>query len=176
MNILYFSIAILACYFFIVFVGLRLVVPFMGFGKFQPVFEFFPEIQAQIAEMEKLSSDQKTYLQAVYNFILDKNKKQWNHTRGQAALKLNRLFVKNLSEIWHTKKFVYCTGINFVVYALLTGSKYFKPEDIRARHVFVNMVIHQYLQVKIAGEWIDVDPAGIGIRGKALGEHLSFFG
>jgi hypothetical protein len=42
--------------------------------------------------------------------------------------------------------------------------------------VFVNFVIHQYLQVKVDNGWIDVDPAGTGIRGKPLGKHLSWFG
>jgi uncharacterized protein YggE len=51
-----------------------------------------------------------------------------------------------------------------------------KSEDIKIKHTFANFVPHQYLQVKVAGVWIDVDPAGVGIRKKPLGTHLSWFG
>lgn len=148
----------------------------MQFGKYAPKVEITKEIANQIIELENLSHDQFSYLQVVYNFILEKNKHQWGHTRGQAAIRFPRLFVKGLEEIWNTKDFVYCTAINFVIFVLLVKSKFFKPEDIRARYVFVNMVIHQYLQVKVDGIWVDFDPAGTGIRGKPLGTHLSFFG
>jgi hypothetical protein len=69
---------------------------------------------------------------------------------------------------------------------MLVNSKYFsakggsasggKARDVRVRHVFVNFFIHQYLQVNIAGRWIEVDPAGTGIRGKPMGSHLVWFG
>lgn len=176
MQILLWISGIIGIYFFIVFVVLRLVVPFMGFGKYEPQTFVTDEIKNQIVELENLSHDQLSYLQAVYNFILEKNRKQWKHTRGQAAIRLPRLFVKDLTEIWQTTDFVYCTAINFVIYSLLINSIFFQIEDIRAQHVFVNMVIHQYLQVRVNGKWIDIDPAGTGIRGKPLGYHLSIFG
>jgi hypothetical protein len=89
---------------------------------------------------------------------------------------LPKLFKKDLAEIWNTKGFVYCTSINFIVYVLLANSKYFNVQDIKVRHVFLNFVPHQYLQVKVGGKWVDVDPAGAGIRNQPLGTHASFFG
>lgn len=148
----------------------------MGFGKYQPLVNLSPEIKKAISNLENTSTDQMSYLRAVYSFVLEKNSNQWGHTRFKAGTHLHRLFVKDINEIWNTKKFVYCTAINFLVFALLVGSKFFKKEGIRTRYVFVNFVVHQYLQVKAGENWTDVDPAGSGIRGKPLGTHLSWFG
>jgi hypothetical protein len=176
MILLYWISAVLAAYFFLVFVVLRLVVPFMGFKQYLPPTDLPPEIKSAIIDLENKSHDPMSYLQAVYDLVLDKTIHQWKHTRFKAGTRLYRLFVKDLAEIWQTHDFVYCQAINFVVYVLLANSKYFKTSDVKVKHVFANFVCHQYLQVKIGGNWVDVDPAGSGIRGKPLGTHLSWFG
>lgn len=159
-----------------VYVVSRFAVPFMGWRGFKPPKEIPGEIKIKIAELEALAHNPQSYLQSVYDFVMEKNWTQWNHTRLRAAFRLRRAFVKDLGEIWRTRDFIYCTAINYLVYAMLTGSRYFKPSDIKVRHVFVNFFIHQYLRVKINGGWTDVDPAGTGIRGKPLGGHLEWFG
>ena len=176
MHLFFWFITIVAIYFVLVFVGLRLVVPFFDFKPLTVPQDLPGEISAAIAELENKSKDQKSYLQSVYDFVLDKTLYQWKHTRFKAGVRLDRLFVKDILEIWQTKDFVYCQGINYIAFVLLSKSKFFKPEDVRTRHVFVNFVIHQYLRVKVADVWIDFDPAGTGIRGKFLGTHLVFFG
>lgn len=176
MDILYIVFWVLLIYFFIVFIGLRLVVPFMGFFGLTPAKVLPEDIKNTIKVLEQKANGPKSYLELVYEFILNKNKQQWKHTRFQAAFKLPRLFVKDLSEIWTTKKFVYCTSINYVVYNLLVQSKYFKPEDVKVKHVFLNFVIHQYLLVRVNNQWLPVDPAGAGVRGKNLGIFTQWFG
>ena len=163
-------------YAFAVFVLLRLIAPFMGFRKYALPANIPPEVRQAILELESRSADQASYLKETYDFILQKNLQQWRHTRGKAALHIHRLFLRDLSKIWNTQGFVYCTGINFVTYVLLARSKFFVESDVRLRHVFANMVSHQYLQVKVGEKWVDADPAGIGIRGKPLGTHLAGFG
>lgn len=148
----------------------------MGWGGLRPPRSVPDEIKAAIVDLELRGHDQLSYLEVVYELVLDKNRHQWRHSRFQAALRLPRAFVTDLSEIWETKDFIYCTAMNYLVAVLLVNSKYFKAEDIRVRHVFVNFFIHQYLQVNVGGKWVDVDPAGTGIRGKPLGTHLAGFG
>lgn len=172
----YIFFVIVAVYCFLVYVASRFVVPFMEWGGFKPPVKIPEEIRQAILDLESKTKDQASFLQAVYNLVMEKNRNQWNHTRFLAAIRLPRAFVKDLSEIWQTKDFIYCTAINYLVAAMLVNSKYFEAEDIKVRHVFVNMFIHQYLQVKVGEKWVDVDPAGTGIRGKPLGTHLSFFG
>ncbi|MDR3642590.1 MAG: hypothetical protein P4L74_03125 [Candidatus Doudnabacteria bacterium] len=169
-------IIIIAVYFFLIFVVARLVVPFMGFGGYSAADALPPEIRRAISELENISHNQMSYLQAVYDLVLNKTLHQWKHTRFKAATHLPRAWVKDLSEIWNTSDFVYCTAINYVIFTMLVNSKYFRSGDIKVRHVFVNFFIHQYLQVNVGDNWIDVDPAGTGIRGKPLGSHLAWFG
>ncbi len=172
MNYFLLSIAIVAGYFFIVFVLLRLVAPYMGFRPYPLPVEIPGEMKSAILNLENQTQDQNSYLEAVYRFVLGR----WEHSRLKAGLLLPKLFKKDLTEIWHTKGFVYCTSINFIVYVLLAKSKYFTAQDVKIRHVFLNFVPHQYLQVRIGEKWVDVDPAGAGIRNQPLGTHASFFG
>ncbi len=176
MDLMWLIFLTIAVYSFFVFVVLRLVAPFLGFRQYHLPHEIPVEIRQAIARLESRASGRESFLQAVYTFILEKNSVQWRHTRLSAAMRLPRLFVSDLSEIWNTRDFVYCTGINFVVYVMLANSKYFTVGDIRLKHTFANMVLHQYLKVKVGQKWVDVDPAGTGIRGKPLGTHLAGFG
>ncbi len=166
----------LAGYFLLLFAGTRLVVPFMSFGGFKPPGQLPREMTDKIAELESSSQDQMAFLRSVYGLILEKTLRQYKHTRFKAGTRFFRAFVKDLGVMWNTNDFLYCTGINYLLYTMLIKSKFFRQEDIKVRHTFVNFFIHQYLRVKIGQSWVDVDPAGTGIRGKPLGEHLSFFG
>jgi hypothetical protein len=184
MSIFYILIAVIVCYFFLVFVALRLIVPFMGFKQYVPPTDLPLEIKNAVTELENKSYNQMSYLQSVYNSVLGR----WQHSRFKAAVLLPKLFKSDLNKIWHTKGFVYCTTINFVVYVLLANSKYFSAgggsasggketdEFVKVKHVFLNFVPHQYLQVRVGAKWLDVDPAGAGIRGFGLGHHASWFG
>ena len=176
MQLLIWLLIIVTVYFFLVFVVLRLFVPFLGFKQFSMPTELPPEIRQTITDLENKSQTPAAYLQAVYDFIMDKNAKQWKHTRFKAATKLPRMFVSDLTEIWQTQDFLYCTAINYAAFVLLAGSKFFKASDVKTKHVFVNFIIHQYLQVSVDHTSVDFDPAGTGIRGLGLGHHLSFFG
>ena len=152
MNIFFWVLLFVAVYFFLVFVVSRFVVPFMGFKQYLSPTDLPPEIKQAIAELENKSRDQMSYLRAVYDLVLDKTLHQWRHTRMKAAFRMPRAWVKDLSEIWQTRDFIYCTGINYLIFTMLTGSKYFKPADIKVRHVFVNFFIHQYLQVRVGNK------------------------
>ena len=176
MNIFWIIFVLAAVYLFLVFFMTRRIVPFMSFKGFERPMQVPEEIKNTISELENRSQEPIAYLQAVYDLVLDKTLHQWHHTRFKAGTQFPRAFVKDLNEIWQTRDFLYCTGINYLVYVMLTSSRFFKHSDIRVRYVFVNFFIHQYLQVRVGKNWTDVDPAGTGIRGKPLGAHLSFFG
>ncbi len=168
---------VLGGYFLLVFVGFRLVVPFMGFRQYQPPIGNIPEeIKQAVAELENKSFDQMSYLQAAYNLIMEKNFKQWKHTRFYAAVRPYRAFITNISELWHTNEFIYCTSMNFLLYTLLVNSKFFKASNVKLKYSFANGIIHQYMKVKVEDKWIDADPAGTGIKNEPLGTHLAGFG
>jgi hypothetical protein len=176
MNLLIYILIVAVIYFFLVFVLLRLVAPFYGFRQYAPPTDLPPKVREAILGLENKSHDQMSYLQAVYDFVTDKTINQWKHTRFKSATNFSRGFINDLEEIWESEGFVYCTAINFVAYTLIANSKFFKVEDVKVRHVFLNFITHQYLQVRVGGKWMDFDPAGSGIRGGGLGTHASIFG
>ncbi len=174
---LFLLIAIVICgYFLLVFVGFRLIIPFMGFRQYSPPTNVPPEIQKAIYELENKSYDQMSYLQAAYALIMEKNQRQWKHTRLYAALRPYRAFITDILQLWNTNEFIYCTSMNFLFYTLLANSKFFKASDVKLKHTFANMIIHQYMKVRVGDKWIDVDPTGTGIKNKPLGTHLAGFG
>jgi len=73
------------------------------------------------------------------------------------------------------KSYLPCTISSYILRIFLVKSGWFREADVRRRHVFVNFIIHQYLQVKINDKWLDVD-VGEKQRGLSIGEHLKYFG
>jgi hypothetical protein len=155
-----------------VFVVLRMAVPFMGFGRLKMPAELPKEVQDKIAELESTSAGQNFYLQAAYVFVTGR----WHAGRLATVFYAPLAFRKNISEIWQSSEYAHCNTQNYLLFLLLTGSKFFKPEDIKIKTVFFNFFIHQYLSVKTEKGWVSVDPAGASIHGKKLGEYISFFG
>lgn len=172
MIILIWIVAIIAAYFFIVFILLRLVAPYMGFRKYELPKELPEGVRLKISELENQSADGMVYLQNTYKFVLSR----WEHARGKAAVMWPKLFLQGLEKIWNTKGFIYCQTMNFVAHVLIANSKFFKAGDVEVKYVFLNFVPHQYLQIKIGDKWIDFDPAGAGIRSLPVGRHMSFIG
>ena len=172
MTIYWIILIIIAVYFLIVFVGLRLVVPFMGFTK-PKLPEIIPEeIKNKILELESASTNQMEYLQGAYAFIAFR----WQAGRMNTVFYAPLAFRKNLLSIWNRSGYAHCNTQNYLLYVLLAGSKFFKPEDITFHCIFFNFFIHQYITVKVADAWVAADPAGATIRNAPLGTHIKYFG
>ncbi len=172
MTILFWLLVIIAIYFFLVFVGLRLVVPFMGFGRFRLPHEIPQEIKNKIVALENSAADQSQYLEAAYNLVISK----WHAGRMNTVLLAPLAFRTNLLKIWNAPGFAHCNTQNYMLFVLLAGSKYFTDTDVLPRCVMFNLFIHQYLKVKVGERIVDVDPAGASIRGLPLGTHIEWFG
>ena len=144
----------------------------MGFGGYRAP-GLMPEgMQAKLKELEAGSNGPEEFLQAVYAFC----QKKWQHNRFSVVVYLPKIFRRDINRIWQDNGFVHCNTMNFMANTLISNSKFFQPEDVRVRHVFLNFVPHQYLQVKLGEKWLDFDPAGAGIRNRPLGVHASLFG
>lgn len=159
-------------YFFLVFVALRLIVPFMGFRRWAPPQTISPSIQQEANTLLAGHSDQASFLEAAYAAISTR----WWAGRLQTLRYAPLAFRTNLEQVWNAPGYAHCNTQNYLLYTLLLASRLFSPADIRARTVFLNFFIHQYLQVRINGKWVDADPAGATIRGLPLGTHISLFG
>lgn len=169
---IWYIVYIITGYFFLVFFVLRLTAPFMGFRQPVPVGELPGEMRQAIAELEVQSQGPSDYLQKAFKFVLSR----WYAERHKAVTELPKLFRGNLQQIWQQPGYAHCTTQNFILYTLLVNSRFFKPDDIRIRHVFLNFVPHQYMKVRVEQGWIDVDPAAVSSGITVYGKHGSGIG
>jgi hypothetical protein len=172
MDTLIFIALIVLVYVVVVFVGIRLFVPYMGFGRFRLPESLSQEVLQTIRELENKSIDGQAYLAAAYNFVATR----WHAGRMNVIFKAPLAFRTNLQKLWNSPGFAHCNTQNYILFLLLAGSKFFTEEDVQPRCVMFNFFIHQYLRVRVADRWVDADPAGASIRGKPLGEHIEWFG
>ncbi|MFA4941118.1 MAG: hypothetical protein WC582_00770 [Patescibacteria group bacterium] len=148
----------------------RFFVPHLSFWQ-SPVPETIPrEMEETIEKLKTQSSSPKEFLELSFNYL----GKKYHSERLATILKFSYLF-KNLENVWVTNGFIPCTQSNFLLRIFLVKSGFFREDDIRRRHVFVNFVPHQYLQVKLDDKWLDVD-VGEKHRGMPIGKHLKYFG
>lgn len=172
MEYIYIALIALASYFILIFLVLRITVPYMGFGRLKLPNVLPLEIQNVIKELESVSSSKEEYLKNAYNFVVNK----WHAGRLATIFYTKLAFRTDLKALLNEPGFAHCNTQNYLVFVLLSGSKFFKPEDVKVKTVFFNFFIHQYIRVNLDGKIIDVDPGGASIRGMPLGTHISFFG
>lgn len=161
---------LMAAYIFIFFVLSRLVIPYLGF-KEDKIPELIPEgMMDKINELKNQAKNQEQFLNLAYYYLGAKYRSE----RLNTFLKFNYLFMP-LERAWRMNGYMPCTVNNYLLKIFLVKSGWFKEEDIRRQHVFVNFVPHQYLQVKINDKWLDVD-VGEKQRALPIGKHLRYFG
>ncbi|MFH0856381.1 MAG: hypothetical protein V1860_00590 [bacterium] len=142
----------------------------MGFKK-SPLPDQLPdEILEKINELKNISVSPDDFLKRAYEFLGDKYRSE----RFNTILKFNYLF-KPLQEIWDMHGYIPCTQSSFLMRIFLIRSGFFKEEDIKIKHTFVNFCIHQYLQAHVGDKWIDID-VGEKQKGMEIGKHLKNFG
>lgn len=161
---------LLLIYLILVFFLSRLVIPHMGFGK-DPVPEILPKsLEGKIAELKDSAGSPREFLNLSYDYLGTKN---WSE-RFNTFLKFGLLF-KDLDYIWNKDGYIPCTQSTYLMRIFLLKSGYFAEHDVRRRYVFVNFIIHQYLEVRHDEKWFSVD-VGEKKNGLPLGKHLKYFG
>jgi hypothetical protein len=150
---------------------LRLVVPFMGFRMYRIPTEIPNEYRRLISEWEGKSLSQYDYLKQAYDFTTQ----NWKVEKFKAVTEFPKIFRRDLKGIWGDKGYIHCNTMVYVLGTFLVNSRFFKPEDIQVRHTLLNLVLHQYMKVRVGRQWLDVDPAGAYVRGKALGERCGIY-
>lgn len=166
MIIIYFFII----YISIVFIVSRFVIPHLGLSETALPDKIPAEMKKKIMELKSKTGSPREFLESAYDFLGSKRRSE----RLNTFLKFHYLF-KNLEFIWEREGYIPCTQNNLLMRIFLVRSGFFRDKDIKTKHVFANFVIHQYLQVKLDGKWIDVD-VGEKQRGLPIGKHLGFFG
>ncbi len=164
-------IVIVIVYALFVFVLSRLFVPLMGFHENFHRDQVPAELIEVVSKLENESLNAFDYANKAQDYI----RQNWHIGRFEVFQHLPLAFRRDIHQIWQRKGYAHCTSINLLYVNLLTHSKFFAPEDILVKHKLFNFFIHQYLNVKIAGEWINADPS-MTILKTPLGKKTGLFG
>jgi hypothetical protein len=159
--------AILA-YFLIIWVGLRLMIPHLGFRKSPLPVKLPAEFADVIKRINAEASDDLDFLKRSYEYVTSRY-------RGSRIRTLANFWVVFENPIDHAPGFLPCTSQNFILRTMLVKSGRFTEDDIEVKIIPLNVFIHQYLCVRVGGRWIDVDPWS-AFRGKPLGTKSAFIG
>lgn len=169
------ALIVVTSYFIIVFVLSRFFIPHLGWRK-EKLPEDIPAVwQSEIDNLKKRAASRQEFLSLAYDYLGQK----YTYSappffrRFQVFPNFPTLFT-SLSGLYERKGFMHCTQLNLLLRLFLTKSGFFREEDIRIKHVFVNFFIHQYLQIKVDGAWLDVDLFGYS-SGLKIGQSLKFF-
>jgi hypothetical protein len=163
-------IYIVLAYLFVVFILSRLIIPHYGF-KEESVPDTIPRSMAK--EIDNLKNQARTseqFLKLAYDFVGLKYRSE----RLNTILKFHCLF-KTLDQAWAMTGYVPCTISSYILKIFLVRSGFFKENEVGRKYSFVNFILHQYLRVKVDGQWLDVD-VGERQRNLPLGQHLKYFG
>lgn len=128
------------------------------------------EIQVTINDLKKSNTKEECLKQA-YEIM----NKKYRGYRIKTYTRLFDLFTTDIKKLWSRSGFLHCTNINYVMRVLLIKSGHFQESDIRLKWTLIwYMSPHQYLQIKVANKWIDIDiwAYAYGIK---FGDHAHGF-
>lgn len=119
-----------------------------------PIPDVLPdEMRETISDISN-SSDKKDCLKKAYGILAAK----YRGYKIKTYTKLFEIFLRDLAALWGRSGFLHCTNINYLLRILLVKSGFFTDDDIRLRWTLVWYISpHQYVQVKVGNQWINVD-------------------
>jgi len=156
-------------YFILVFVLSRFVIPHLGNGVDLLPEKIPVEMEKAIDELKARAKTKEEFLNVAYQFLGKKNRSG----RLNTIVKFNYLF-KSLADIWRIDGYIPCTQSNYLLRIFLCRSGFFQNDEIRKKYSFLNFVLHQYLEVKINGQWLAVE-VGEASRGLPIGQRQKLF-
>ena len=113
------------------------------------------ELERRIADLAQ-GATPEVFLRRAFDWIVE----TWGGPRFGLFSKLGRLFVIDLRDIIHTKGYMHCTTMNYLLRVMAVRSGFFKDEDIEQvlTHSWY-VAPHQYLRVRLGGgKTITLDP------------------
>ncbi len=156
-------------YIFLFFFISRILIPYLGFKKSGLPDKIPQEMQKEINRLKKRAKSKREFLLLAYGYL----GKRFHGGRFRTFTHFGLMF-KPIGELWSRKGFVHCTAHNHFLRIFLVKSGFFREEEIRLRHTFINFNIHQYVQVYLDGRWTDVDLSGISFN-VPFGKHAWLF-
>lgn len=148
----------------------------IGFFSKTPVPETLPEEMQRVIDGLKKSENKKECLKKVYAILNEK----YHGDRLKTYPKIFSIFTRDPNKLWKRNGFLHCTNFDYLARIFLIKSGFFQEEALKLRWTLIwYLSPHQYLQVRIDGEWIDIDiwarVYGIPLGDHAHGFHCRFF-
>jgi len=138
-------------YLLVVWVGIRLIVPYFGYRKDQLPQEIPPVLEQLIQQFSNDSANDFDFLEKTYEYITSKYK-------GSRIKTITNFWRAFQNPVNAKAGFLPCNSQNYLLRLMLVKSGRFTENHIQVRVVPLNFFIHQYLRVNIDGQWINVDP------------------
>lgn len=163
-------IEIVVLYLLVMFVFSRLFVPHLGFWK-EPLPKSVPKsLGKSVASLKRKHKTKLAFAKAAYDIIASKYKGSHVFT----FFRWDLLFTRDLDVLWSRVGYLPCHQQNLLYRIFLVSSGVFSDDDFRLRHTPIYLQIHQYVQVRIGGKWVDVD-LWASQCGIPFGKRASFF-
>ncbi len=123
------------------------------------------DMEKAVAKLKKCKS-KKACLEQAYTIITHRVVgKTWpTYTRIYLA------FQHDLNTLWQRRGFMHCTHQNYLLRVLLVKSK-FSEREVRQQWTRIGLSPHQYVQVKLNKQWVDVDCWAHYPKNLSIGTH-----
>lgn len=155
-------------YLVLVYVGLRLVVPFFGFRKAPLPVDIPAHLRETIARLDAEASDDLDFARRAHAYLSAK----YTGSRIRTVTNFWRAF-QDPTRI--TSGFLPCTCQNQLLRILLVRSGRFTDDDVELCAVPLNLFVHQYVRLNVAGKGIDIDPWS-AFLGVPFGKKCAYIG
>jgi len=155
-------------YLILVFVGIRLFVPHYGFREAEIINNIPKDFLDEIENINSIPNNNFDFLKNSYDYLTSKY-------YGSKIELFTKWYYAFDGVFTHKTGFIPCNVFNELLRIMLIKSGRFDGKDIRKRVTFLNLFIHQYLQIKVNGKWVDVDMEYKNM-GVVFGKHASIFG
>ncbi len=159
--------------FFISYVLLCFVLPLYVFPFMRNTISF-TRLPQQLEDFAQRCAVEHTrpidYIHAVLSYVLSQHKP----SRRESVFSFFFAFETNIKKIFSRRGHIHTNHLLLLCYVLLAKAPFLRSEDMKISYSVVNLHIHPYIRVRIAGQWYPVDPLAVS-RGKAVGSVLFGF-
>lgn len=157
----------------VVWMVVAFVFPYLAlpFVRREPLPSRFPrDLEEACEQLSNASATPYEFIKESTDYLLS----QHRPSRVSALFFWREAFEADMRVLLRRRGFLHSNHLSHLMRVLMSKSQFFSDSDIRLRYTILNFRLHHYLQVKVAGQWFDVDVAGVA-WGVSLGRHAQFF-
>lgn len=140
-------------YVIVVFVLSRIFVPHFRFWR-EPLPKRIPRrMQEEIRKIKQQHRSKRAFAKAAHKFLA----KRYSGGHWQLYFRWDLIFTEDLQKLWSRRGYIPCHQLNWLYRVMLVKSKVFSEDEVRVRTIPLYAIPHQFVQIKVGDEWVDVD-------------------